>query len=92
MGFWEDSIGELSNIPFMKNQDIKSFKSMIYAISFIIMFILSQRMINFLWFPGKHVRRIVYGLCFSLVNVSSIRCMWIQTVLGPKCLDYEFGK
>ncbi len=37
------------------------------------MFILSQMGMIFFGFPSKHLGRIVHGLCFSRVNVSSIR-------------------
>ena len=36
---------------------------------------LSQTMINFFRFPSKHLGRIIHGLRFLWVNVSSIRCV-----------------
>ncbi len=80
MGFWVDSIGKLRNIAFFYKYDIffllESFLSMIYATCLIIMFILSPTTITFSRFPSKHLGRIIYGLCFSWVNVSSLRFMW----------------
>ena len=52
---------------------------MFYATYHIIMFILSQMGMIFFRFPSKHLGRIVHGLCFSWVNVSSIRYIYVLT-------------
>ena len=78
MVFWVDSIGKLSNIPFIVNQDIFFFESRngtIDATCFIIMLFFSVTYNDYFFlFPKKHLARIVYGLCFSGVNDSSITC------------------
>ena len=47
---------------------------MIYAVCFITMFIVTDDD-YFFRLPGKHLGRIVHGLCFPWVNDSSIRCI-----------------
>ena len=49
----------------------------------VVMFILSQTKIRLFLFPSKHLGRIVRGLCFSQINVSSIRRIRMYNHRGP---------
>ena len=59
--FWVESIGKLSTILFIDNQDIVFSNTDDDVDDY------------FFQFPNKHLGRIVNVLCFSLVNDSSVR-------------------
>ena len=63
------------NLFIIKKCFLENFKSTVYATCPIIMYILSHPTTTFLRFPRKQLGPIVYGLCFSWANVSSVRCI-----------------